>query len=46
MALKVDFRRFLDEEGKVLTLTKQAKTVFEFLAKIVLSFHSNQLTLI
>ncbi len=37
MALKVDFRRFLDEEGKVLTLTKQAKTVFEFLAKIVLS---------
>ncbi len=37
MALKVDFRHFLDDEGKVLSLTKQAKTIFEFLAKIVVS---------
>ena len=37
MALKVDFRLFLDETGTVTDLTKQAKTVFEFLSKIVLS---------
>jgi len=37
MALKVDFRIFLDEIGNVTDLTKQAKTVFNFLTKIVLS---------
>lgn len=37
MALKVDLRHFLDEEGSVLELTEQAKTVFTFLTKIVSS---------
>ncbi|MBA6328302.1 hypothetical protein H4J46_10185 [Colwellia sp. MB02u-6] len=37
MVLKTDLRHFLDEEGKLLTLTEQAKTVFEFLSKIVSS---------
>ena len=37
MTLKVDFRLFLDEIGNVTDLTKQAKTVFNFLSKIVLS---------
>lgn len=37
MALRVDFRQFLDEEGNVLTLTEQATTVFKFLSNIVLS---------
>lgn len=37
MALKVDLRHFLDEEGNVLALTEQANTVFKFLFKIVLS---------
>lgn len=35
MALKVDLRQFLDDEGDELELTKQAKTVFKFLTKIV-----------
>ena len=37
MALKANLKHFLDEEGKVLELTKQAKTVFKFLSKIVSS---------
>jgi len=37
MALKVDLRIFLDEQGNVLELTEQAQTVFNFLSKIVLS---------
>jgi hypothetical protein len=37
MVLKTDFRHFLDEEGKLLALTEQAKTVFKFLSKIVSS---------
>ncbi|MBA6293536.1 hypothetical protein H4J58_02825 [Colwellia sp. MB3u-70] len=37
MALKADLRHFLDEEGKLLALTEQAKTVFKFLSKIVSS---------
>lgn len=41
MALKVDLRHFLDEEGNVLELTEQAKTVFKFLTKIVLSVSEN-----
>jgi hypothetical protein len=41
MVLKADIRDFLDEEGKVLELTEQAKTVFEFITKIVLSVSEN-----
>ena len=41
MALKVDLRHFLDEEGNVLALTAQAKKVFEFLTKIVMSVSEN-----
>ncbi len=41
MALKVDFRQFLDDEGNVLALTEQAKTVFEFLIKIMSSVSEN-----
>jgi hypothetical protein len=37
MALKADLKHFLDEEGGVLELTEQARTVFKFLSKIVLS---------
>jgi hypothetical protein len=37
MVLKTDLRHFLDEEGKLLALTEQAKTVFKFLSKIVSS---------
>ena len=37
MALKVDLRRFLDEEGNVLELTEQAEKIFKFLTTIVLS---------
>ena len=37
MALKINFKQFLDDKGKVLDLTEQAKTVFEFLSKIVFS---------
>ncbi|MBA6390168.1 hypothetical protein H4J38_05145 [Colwellia sp. BRX10-3] len=37
MVLKADLKHFLDEEGKVLELTKQAKAVFKFLSKIVSS---------
>lgn len=41
MILKVDFKQFLDEKGDLLALTKQAKRVFKFLAKIVLSVSEN-----
>ncbi|XQW86430.1 hypothetical protein ACOYR1_06825 [Thalassotalea piscium] len=41
MTLKVDLRRFLDGEGQVLELTEQAKMVFEFITKIVLSVSQN-----
>jgi len=41
MILKVDFKQFLDEKGDLLALTKQAKRVFKFLAKIVLSVSKN-----
>ncbi|WP_114325927.1 hypothetical protein [Candidatus Colwellia aromaticivorans] len=41
MALKADLRHFLDEEGNVLELTEQAKTVFKFLTKIVSSVSEN-----
>lgn len=41
MILKVDFKQFLDEKGEVLALTEQAKTVFNFLSKIVLSVSEN-----
>ena len=41
MALKTDLRHFLDEEGNVLELTEQAKTVFNFLPKIVSSVSEN-----
>lgn len=37
MILKTDLRHFLDEEGKLLALTEQAKAVFKFLSKIVSS---------
>ena len=37
MPLKVDFRIFLDDIGNVTDLTKQAKTVFNFLSQILLS---------
>ncbi|WP_259367619.1 hypothetical protein [Colwellia sp. MB02u-9] len=37
MVLKTDLRHFLDDEGKLLALTEQAKTVFKFLSKIVSS---------
>ncbi|PKG80939.1 hypothetical protein CXF85_22430 [Colwellia sp. 75C3] len=41
MALKADLKQFLDEEGNELELTAQAKTVFNFLIKIVLSVSEN-----
>ncbi|ALO33497.1 hypothetical protein CMT41_01260 [Colwellia sp. MT41] len=41
MALKANLRDFLDEEGNVLELTEQAKTVFKFLTKIVSSISEN-----
>ncbi|ASP48960.1 hypothetical protein [Cognaticolwellia beringensis] len=41
MTLRTNFRHFLDEEGKVLALTEQAKIVFKFLSKIVLSVSEN-----
>jgi len=44
MALKVDLRIFLDEKGKVLTLTEQANKVFTFLSKIVLSVSGHPTT--
>jgi hypothetical protein len=37
MVLKTNLRHFLDEEGKLLALTEQAKKVFKFLSKIVSS---------
>jgi len=41
MALTADFRHFLDDKGHVLELTDQAKTVFNFLNKIVVSVSAN-----
>ena len=41
MALKADLKQFLDENGNELALTEQAKTVFKFLTKIVLSVSEN-----
>lgn len=41
MALKVDLRQFLDEEGNELDLTEQAKKVFKFLTQIVSSVSGN-----
>ena len=41
MALKVDFKHFLDDEGNELELTEQAKIVFNFLNKIVSSVSEN-----
>lgn len=41
MALKVDLRKFLDDESNELVLTKQAKMVFKFLTNIVLSVTGN-----
>ena len=41
MALKVDLRQFLDDEGNELELTEQAKTVFKFLILIVSSVSEN-----
>ena len=37
MALKVDLKQFLDENGNELALTAQARTVFNFISKIVLA---------
>ena len=37
MVLKANLRQFLDENGNVLALTEQAKTVFNFLSHIVSS---------
>jgi len=37
MVLKANLRQFLDENGNVLALTEQAKTVFNFLTHIVSS---------
>ena len=41
MTLKTDLKQFIDDEGNVLDLTKQAKTVFKFISKIVLSVSDN-----
>lgn len=41
MTLKVNFKHFIDEEGNELKLTEQAKTVFKFITKIVLSASEN-----
>jgi len=41
MTLKVDLRHFIDEKGNVLTLTEQAKKVFQFITKIVTSVSEN-----
>jgi hypothetical protein len=35
MTLKADINHFLDEDGNVLALTEQAKTILQFLSKIV-----------
>jgi len=37
MALKTDLRHFLDDKGQVVELTDQAKTIFNFITKIVTS---------
>ncbi|MCP4991030.1 MAG: hypothetical protein GY928_34770 [Colwellia sp.] len=37
MALHVDLRDFLDDEGKIVTLTQQAQTIFKFITKIILT---------
>ena len=41
MALKVNLTQFLDDEGNVLELTEQAKTVFKFLTKVVSAVSKN-----
>lgn len=41
MALKVNLKQFLNEEGEVAELTDQAKVIFNFLSKIVLSVSQN-----
>ena len=41
MTLKLNFKHFLDEEGNELKLTEQAKTVFKFITKIILSVSEN-----
>ncbi|MCJ8321229.1 MAG: hypothetical protein MJK12_16440 [Colwellia sp.] len=41
MALTVDFRDFLDQEGNVVELTEQAKKIFKFLSEIVSSVSNN-----
>ena len=41
MALKANLRHFLDEEGKELELTEQAKSIFKFLTTIVSSVSEN-----
>jgi len=41
MTLKTDLKQFIDDEGNVLDLTKQAKTVFKFVSKIVSSVSDN-----
>lgn len=41
MALKANLRDFLDEEGKALDLTEQAKSIFKFLTTMVLSVSEN-----
>ncbi|WP_019028224.1 hypothetical protein [Colwellia piezophila] len=43
MALKVDLRQFLDDKGNELALTEQAKKVFNFVTKIVLSVSQQSL---
>ena len=41
MALKANLKHFLDEDGQVLDLTEQAKTVFNFLTKVLSSVSEN-----
>ncbi|WP_085296959.1 hypothetical protein [Cognaticolwellia mytili] len=41
MTLKANLSHFLDEEGNSLDLTEQAKKVFNFITKIILSVSHN-----
>jgi hypothetical protein len=41
MTLKADLKDFLDEDGNILTLTEQAKTILKFLSKIVSATSQN-----
>ena len=41
MALKVNLKQFLNEKGEEAELTDQAKVIFNFLSKIVLSVSQN-----